>query len=361
MSASAAGSSSAATVHTETLPSGWQAVRLRNGELEVTLLPQKGGEIYALTARKLGIDVLWKSPWGLRRPPVPSASGAESQAVWLDYYGGGWQELLPNAGGACTVNGAAHTFHGEASVVPWEYQIDRQRGDVPRVRLSVRLARAPLRVEKHVWLDPDRPVLLVRERVTNEGAQPQPIMWGHHPAFGAPFLASGCRLDVPAKTFLANDPQVSSNSWIAPGQRSAWPHVMRAYGGTVDLGVVPGREACTDNLGYLLDLEEGWYALSNDALGLGFALTWPVEVFPCVWLWQELGGTLGYPWYGSTYVMGVEPNTSHPADGLAAAVERGTARTIAAGETLEAELAAALFTPRGRVRRVTPAGDVELA
>ena len=50
-----------------------------------------------------------------------------------------------------------------------------------------------------------------------------------------------------------------------------------------------------DTLGFLVDLSAGWYALSNDALGLGFALTWPLEVFSCLWLWQELGGTLDYP------------------------------------------------------------------
>ncbi len=352
------------TAFTERLASGWQAIRLRSADVDVTLLPEKGGEIYALTARKhgpRGIDVLWKAPWGLRPPPIPSSTGPDSQAVWLDHYAGGWQELLPNAGGACTVLGAAHTFHGEASVVPWAHEIDVPHGGVPRIHLTVRLARTPLRVEKHVWLDPDRPVLHLWERMTNEGASPQPIMWGHHPAFGAPFLAAGSRLDAPARTFLANNPQVSPTSPIAPGQRSAWPHVTHAGGGTLDLSLLPGPEARTDRFGYLLDLDDGWYALSNDALGLGFALTWPKDVFPCVWLWQELCGTQTYPWYGSTYVMGVEPNTSHPADGLATAIERGTARTIAPGDSLEAELTATLFTPTGRVRHVTPDGDVQFA
>src|SRR5688572_29229004 len=154
-------------VTTHTLPSGWEAVQLRNGALEVTLLPQKGAEIYSLNAlQHSGVDLLWKSPWGLRPPPVPSSSGPESQSVWLDYYAGGWQDLLPNAGGACTVDGAAHTFHGEASVVPWEYEIERPDGAAPRVRLSVRLARTPLLIEKLVSLDPHRPALRLWERVT---------------------------------------------------------------------------------------------------------------------------------------------------------------------------------------------------
>jgi hypothetical protein len=345
------------------LASGWRAVRLRNDHLEVTLLPEKGGEIYSLTSRRHGVDLLWKAPWGLRPPPVASSSGPASQAVWLDHYGGGWQEMFPNAGDACTVDGAAHAFHGEASVVPWQCEVDNPRnagGGTPRVRLGVRLARSPFRVEKHLWLDPDRPVLRLWERVTNEGARPQPFIWGHHPAFGAPFLAAGCRLDVPAGTFQASDPQVSPQTWIAAGARSRWPHVARAAAGgeTVDLSVVPGPDARTDNLGFLSDLEAGWYALSNDSLGLGFGLAWPLAVFPCVWLWQEMGGTQAYPWYGSTYVMGVEPNTSYPADGLAAAIERGTARTLDPGGAVEADLTAVLFTPQGRVRSVSQHGDI---
>ena len=103
------------------------------------------------------------------------------------------------------------------------------------------------------------------------------------------------------------------------------------------------------------------YALSNEGLGVGFGLAWPLDVFPHVWLWQELNGTQGYPWYGRSYVMGVEPNTSFPADGLAAAVERGTAQALAPGDTVEATLTAVVFEPRGRVTRVTAEGNVEFA
>ena len=204
------------------------------------------------------------------------------------------------------------------------------------------------------------------ERVTNQGATPQPIMWGHHPAFGAPFLAAGSRLDVPAKTFLANAPQVSPNTWIAAGERSPWPHVTRASStggpaGTVDLSLIPGPDSRTNNFGYLLDLDAGWYALSNHALNLGFALTWPLDVFPCLWLWQELCGTQEYPWYGTTYVMGVEPHTSPAAAGLATAIDHGTARTLQPGESLAATLTTTLFTPRGKVTHATPDGTVQFA
>ncbi|HEX2325006.1 MAG TPA: DUF4432 family protein [Chloroflexota bacterium] len=352
-------------------PAGWRSVTLRNGQLEVVLLPEKGGEIYALRSLEHGVDLLWKSPWGPGLPPLPSASGEASQTAWLDHYGGGWQELFPNAGAACTVDGAAHPFHGEASVVPWSYRLGTHvtpdREELPQVQLEVRLARSPFRLQKRISLDSRRPLLHVWERVTNESRQRRPYIWGQHPAFGAPFLAGGCRLDVPAGGYVAADPQVSPRSPVVPGARSRWPHVTsaRAAGAAgqqkVDLSVVPPPEAEVDTLGFLVDLSAGWYALSNEAMGLGFALTWPLEVFSCLWLWQELGGTLDYPWYGAAYVMGVEPHTSCPADGLAAAVQRGNARSLGPGESVEVELRAVLFTPQGRVNAVSPEGDVAFA
>jgi hypothetical protein len=346
----------ATTIETEDLPGGWRAVRLCNAEMEVILLPDKGSEIYALRSLRHDVDVLWKSPWGLRPPPVPSSSGPESQSVWLDHYGGGWQELFPNAGNACTVGGVPHTFHGEASIVPWRHQITSGPSGVPEVQLDVRLARTPFRIEKRVWLDPDRPVLNLWERITNEGITPQPFMWGHHPAFGAPFLDGNCRLDVPAATYLAKESRGASN-----GARFPWPRAKHPGGGDTDLSHIPGPDAALSTMGYLLDLSEGWYALSNPEMKLGVALTWPTSVFPCVWLWQELGGTQGYPWHGAVYVMGVEPHTSWPGSGLVTALEQGTARTLGPGESIEATLATILFEPQGTVTRVTPQGQIQSA
>lgn len=345
------------TIHEEVLPSGWRALRLANDHIEVVLLPEKGSEIFSLRSKPHDVDVLWKAPWGLRPPPVPSTSVAGSQEVWLDHYAGGWQVLFPNGGDACEYEGVPHTFHGEASVVPWSHRPGERDGS-PAVLLEVRLARTPFRIEKHVWLDARRPVLHVWERITNEGAQPLPYMWGHHPAFGAPFLDGGCRIDVPAATYLAHDPQDATRTQVAPGRTSEWPHVAGVDGETVDLSVVPGPDARVANLGYLLDLADGWYALSNDHLGLGVGLAWPREVFPCVWLWQELRGTRGYPWHGAVYVMGVEPHSSYPGSGLTEAVKQGTAPVLEAGASIEATITCAVFQTQGRVRRISPAGDV---
>ena len=60
---------------------GWRALTLRNGCIEVTVLPGKGCEIYEFRDRSTGVDVLFKSPWGLQPPGAPPREGSERHGV----------------------------------------------------------------------------------------------------------------------------------------------------------------------------------------------------------------------------------------------------------------------------------------
>ena len=42
----------------------------------------------------------------------------------------------------------------------------------------------------------------------------------------------------------------------------------------------------------------------------------PFDVFPCVWLWEEIAFTLDEPWGGQAYAVGIEPQTAYPALGM---------------------------------------------
>jgi hypothetical protein len=54
-------------------PDSSQTAVLPSESLEVVVLPGKGVDIYAIVDRSTGIDVLFKSPWGLARPADPGA------------------------------------------------------------------------------------------------------------------------------------------------------------------------------------------------------------------------------------------------------------------------------------------------
>ena len=52
------------------LAPGVRAFTLSNEHLEVTVLPDKGADIYSLVHRASGVDVLFKAPWGVRAGPM---------------------------------------------------------------------------------------------------------------------------------------------------------------------------------------------------------------------------------------------------------------------------------------------------
>jgi hypothetical protein len=73
------------------------SLKLSSEHAEVTVLPEKGADILSLVDRRSGVDVLFKTPWGVRTPG-PWARRGTSQERWIEAYAGGWQLLLPNGG-----------------------------------------------------------------------------------------------------------------------------------------------------------------------------------------------------------------------------------------------------------------------
>src|SRR5438552_17637040 len=104
-------------VSEQTLGRGVRILRIENDLLAATVLLDKGADIYQLIYKPHDLDVLWKSPWGLKEPGRGVASTFQSSVAWLEAYGGGWQEIFPSGGGPCVYKGVELNFHGEASMV----------------------------------------------------------------------------------------------------------------------------------------------------------------------------------------------------------------------------------------------------
>ncbi|HET8522829.1 MAG TPA: DUF4432 family protein [Thermomicrobiales bacterium] len=343
-----------------TLPNGMRAIDIENGLLTATVLPDKGADIYRLIYKPAGIDVLWKSPWGLRRPGAGVASAFQTEVAWIDAYEGGWQEIFPSGGGPCVYKGVELNYHGEASMAGWEAEITSPGGDVAEARFTVRLARSPFRLERVMRVERGTPVLALKERITNEAGEPMDYMWGHHPAFGAPFLSGACRIDTNARTLIADDAYAPPANPLALGARYAWP-VVNGNGGETDLSIVPGDEERRALLGYFADYDgpDAWFGLTNEELGFGVGMVWPVSAFPHAWFWQEMHASPGFPWYKGVYVMAIEPSTSYPGQGLVNAIEKtGTHRTLAPGASAEAELRAVFYEAPHGITAIDRDGNV---
>lgn len=345
-------------IHNQIPINGVPGVSLENDRVRIVVLTGKGTDILEFKDKASGADVLFKTPWGVKNPQTYVQDTPERSAPFMDFYPGGWQELFPNAGSTCQYKGAEFGFHGEICKVPWESAVLEDNPQQVAVRFWVRTVRAPFLVEKTLRLKTGQAALEIEETVSNEGAEPMDFMWGHHPAFGAPFLDEHCRLFAPAGG-VETAHALPARQLLQPETGfDTFPKVRTHDGEDFDLSRMWSPAARFTHLSYLIGLKDGWYCLVNEKTRLGFALRWDLQVFRYLWLWQEFCGTSQYPWWGRGYVTGIEPHSSIPGQGLEKAIERGTQLKLAPGKSLSTRLCASLFRAEGEPKGVNDDGQV---
>ena len=335
---------------------GLRAVVLSNPHLSITVLPDKGADICSLVDRATGIDVMARFPHGLRAPGQGVLS-ANNLTAWMEMYEGGWQEILPNGGDPCAYKGAELTFHGESTTLPWQHRVVHHTDTELEVEFGVQLFRSPFRISRRMILNAAMPAVRLAERVTNLAGESMDFMWGHHPAYGAPFLSAETRLYTNAKTIVGdNAGRDGPSNVILPGSRSPWPMAATREGRAVDLSIIPGEDQKRAAMGYLMDFAgEPWYTLINHQFKLGVGMAFTPSAWRYLWFWQEMRMRTGWPFYGRTYIMAVEPWSSWPGQGLANVIgTTQTHHTLEAGQSLDGELLVTLFRldPGFRVERI---------
>jgi hypothetical protein len=338
-----------------------RAAILENELLRVTVLLDRGAEIVEFRYKPLDLDPLLRMPGELRDPAHGLASMPGASGTFLDYYAGGWQEILPNGGGPVSYQGVDHGQHGEVCLLPWSSDVLDEGPERVALRCSVRALRTPLYLERVMTLERGRATLTLEERLTNEAGQPLDVMWGHHVAFGLPFLDHGATIFTSARTLLSHEelPGFAPRR-LEKSQRSSWPHARAADGDTIDMSVVPPHaQASGREMSYLTDFDgPAWYAIANREQQAGFAMRWDGTLFRFLWLWQEFDYTKGFPWWGRTYTMALEPWTSYPTLGLPEAIARGTQLTLQPGQVVTTRLVASAFAGIAHVSRVEDDGTV---
>jgi hypothetical protein len=308
----------------ESLVRGWRAVHLTSDTLEVTVLPGKGADIYAVNDLSSGIDPLFKAPWGLQPPGATPRAGSDG-AAFLENYEGGWQELFPNTNDPANYRGISLPFHGEVATLPWLWWPATGHSGQTAVRLTVDCRLTPFRLERTMRLPHGERQLVLDERVINLSDDPAHFTWGHHCVLGPPLVAAGAQLRVPCRSVLTGAESWEDTARLVPGQRSSWPMARRRDADMADLSHVPGPEAGSHDDVFLTSLDGGWAELVNPALGLGFRLDWDPAVFRWVISWQPFGGARAMPLRGA-YALGIEPWTS--GGNLEAAMAHGDAMEL---------------------------------
>lgn len=339
---------------------GLQAIVLENALLRVVVLPGKGGDIIEFRHKPTDTNVLLAQPGGLRNPRYALPS-AYSDAPFLDYFSGGWNDVLPNGGPPVNYRGALLGQHGEASLLTWDYAVLETTRQRVAVRLWAHLLRMPLYIEKELSLAADDTRLHLRLTIRNDGGTPLYCMWGQHIAFGSPFLDDGARIDVPACILRAHDviPNFEPRRF-QPNSSGTWPYLPAPDNSQADASHVPPIGVPVQEMAYLLELTDGWYAITAMQRGIGFGLRFDHRVFRTLWYWQQMSGAAdGYPWWGRTHTAALEPWTSFPTNGLLESIDNGSAILLEPGISLTTSLIATVYAGFERVYRITEDGIVE--
>jgi len=328
---------------TEFVFHGLRCVSLENQSLRVSIAADKGADIFEFLHKPSDTECLLRTPLGLQAlgPVLPTIHLREGN--FSDFYEGGWQELFPVAGDfPAEYKGAQFGQHGEVALLPWSYQIEDDRPERIAVKFTVVTTRTPFLLERTMILEGNAPALQLREKVVNEGDETLEFMWAHHPAFGWPFLDEHCEVVLPRCEVVTLASEIPATSRLVE-QVGEWPRVQGKQAKVVDLSRMPGPEEKAHDLAFLRGFDEGRYKIRNQPRGLSFQMRWPIRTFPYLWYWQVTRGAFGYPWYGTTYNLALEPHSSlFPM--LPRALELGHALKLGAGQELTVELEAAVVS-----------------
>lgn len=316
---------------------GHRLVVMENELLRIAILPSKGADIVELRYKPHDLDVLWHAPQPYLPPGEEVPTVSRPQGNFLDYYPGGWQEIAPNAGPATEYENAQLGQHGEVALLPWDLRVLEDSESRLEIELSVETLRTPFRLSRRMSIASGAAVLRLQELMTNLGEQRLPYQWGHHCAFGPPFLEEGCQLLMPPCDVVEPTYARELQRRFAVNRPGRYPELETDSGASGRVDLVPAKSARHEDVLLFSGLSQPECALRNANRQLEIRMRWDERAFPYVWCWQVYGGSWGYPYYGRTYSLAIEPFNC-PVEPLEQAVRSGTVPFLDAGASAEAQL-----------------------
>jgi hypothetical protein len=318
-------------------------VWMENDYLRIGILAGRGSDIFEFRYKPKNVDFMLRLSKGILNPNIDFSQQRGTDNQFEDYYYGGWQEILPSSP-ALNYRGAALGQHGEISLIPWKYAIIENTPEKVSVKLWTRPVRVPILIEKILTLEVDKATLFIDEKLTNEANTHLDLVWGHHIAFGLPFLKEGAKITTNARTFYA-EPLMPPGRRFQPGIETAFPKAFNINGKEDDVRIVhPESAAPYSDMAYLSGFDDqAYYALKNEAENVGFSVRWDARIFKHLWYWMERYGTKDAPWWGSAYAVALEPWTNRWRPDPEKAIEAGEWLNLAAGEVVSTRLEASGF------------------
>ena len=97
---------------------GLDVVFLENDTPHVEVLAGKGADITEVRDKRVDENLLYESSHEWRPPGDGPVGRPDDVFAFLDHYPGGWQTVLPAAGGPTEATGAPLALHGESRWSP---------------------------------------------------------------------------------------------------------------------------------------------------------------------------------------------------------------------------------------------------
>lgn len=335
-----------------------------------SVIGDQGGMVLELSNTTAGGGRVNAHPlyWFLGRRA--SVASDENHAFWGDstllYHLGGSFFCFPNFGPGHRVGKILHEPHGWTASGMWtvvKYGTDAETGaNWLLSSLTGPESAYPFEAWKIDMLLPGHPVLYSSVTVRNTGTEPLPANAAWHNTTGAPFLETGCVINLCAESFCTSmeNSEFDSTGRLAMGKE--FDDLEKAplrTGGACDLSVVPGMIGFTDFITGVVPEGSrlGWSSVVNPRQKMVYCsfFTGPAAIgqdeIPLRFnnLWMQYGGRQFTPWamYGGgtdqTFCLGVENSIGHFADGLG--------RSMAAPQLLGAPTTVTIPPGETRVQR----------
>jgi hypothetical protein len=237
-----------------------------DGQLTADVDP-RGARLASLVHRYSGHDALLHTDWENEDWSGAFAS-ANSSAEWHRRYPGGWHVLAPHVGESRALGGVEHPFHGEAAWRPWRVTNVTESS----CTFEVVLRTVPLLLRREFILTDD--AVLVTQHFVNLSMLAVSFSWTEHPAFG--------------------DALIDEKSEVTVG------------GKRVDIRF-PRRGDAHSGFATFEAAGVGGFAIRNPRTRLEAVLEWDTEVLPYASAWQEHNRSQGFPWWGTTNTIALEP------------------------------------------------------
>ena len=275
---------------------------LATEKLSLSVLPENGAAI---------TDGSFLGKSFLAKPPYPSIVSTHlgTESDWVAAWNGGWQPLLPNAGGEYLQGKYPQGFHGNASQAIWNVTEAKPHS------ISLNWSDENLQSERGIKISDNE--ISVSCSLENLDNNPRPVIVTEHLVLGSEFLNSEITLTPVGE---AQFRELAYDGSANGAEFAPWESFEKVGWSKVDSNT-PARMGVFSNISCI--------RVSNEIYEI--EISWDATKLPYLWIWEEMGQTIDSPWDGKYWALGIEP--SNAADGVG--LNGGPAVTLGINEKIE--------------------------